>query len=99
MDTDAFIYIGNGLDRLKDYPIGSVYFDADSQAIYFKDENTWLEPTEIIGIKDTDSAGYYEPMHFYHKVIPAICPHCGAPTNPGLDKCDYCEVYFEVVYE
>ena len=99
METDAFIFVGTELDINKEYPVGTVYLDTNSKSIYYKDENTWLEPTEIIGIKDTDSAGYYEPMHFYHKVIPAICPHCGAPTNPGLDKCDYCEVYFEVVYE
>ena len=57
-----------------------------------------------------DKGGYYTPYYYdnknawmtiggttddYSKPHPSICPHCGAPTKPHLDNCEYCDVYFD----
>ena len=54
------------------------------------------------GIAIIDNRGYYTPYYYnedrandYSKPHPSICPHCGAPTKPHLNNCEYCDVYFD----
>lgn len=63
---------------------------------YTKTISNYIDTVDIDSF-DTikDVCGYYEPAHSYHKTIPSICPHCGAPTKPHLNNCEYCDVYFD----
>ena len=89
------IFIGSYEDFLENYNSaggnggvanGSLYYISDSSNVayytYDCDRDKWL------AVEGTANDSY-------SKSHPSICPHCGAPTKPHLDNCEYCEVYFD----
>ena len=90
---DTFDYI---IGTYEDYKSIGDNGGIDNGSVYVIDNSGYYAPYHYNDNKNTwmaidETTDDYSKLHPH----PSICPHCGAPTKPHLNNCEYCDVYFD----